>query len=901
MAVQSDTSRIQYAGNNSTTTSYAVPFVFQENSHLKAIARTSAGVESVVTLTNHTGAGNVNGGTVRTAVAVPATSTLTIYREVPATQTTTYAEGGDFPAASHERALDKLTQIAQQNQRQIGASLRLSESSQIAPLPVPTGTGQHILSSVGGANPSWQSLPSLSIGPVIATGSTTPRSVQDRFSDSINVKDFGAVGDGVADDTAAFQSAANAGGTVYVPKGTYRIVGQVTIGSATTIEVANGTVFTMDCSGENGRGFFFNKAIGSGICGDFVINASATSLGSDGSKNSCIQFGNAFDDAAPTVTRHCFCEGKIEINISGAQNVKAVYLSGWVEDTVISGVHVTGQTNYAITAHWTKDAACVPTKTWHAHNITIQNCKVYQKSGFAKPLRGFTLTAVGRATLIDCLSDTTSLNYNLFVGDYGYTYSQNVTNAQAFDISLIRCASHEATNAVSADVVSAQVGHVQSITVTNGGTGYTSAPTVVFSGTGGATATATVSGGAVTAITLTKCGSYTPSAPPTISFSGGGGSGAAATANMWFSPEWNGSSNNAAVSVIDCSTQKATATPNTTTYSIAASGLSHLVVKGSYLADHRFAISADNTANVTVTDSDFDNIGAGCVAGTSSTGLTFSNNWIHDSGTTTTSTNINAVDLTGFDNATVFSNRFGENNNFRYLVNIASGTANTIVVANKFESLNTGASNPAAVFRAADAQNVLIDANTVAASVPMIHPLAADPIAIASGAITVPSSKSVIYLLTDTEATSATDNLNWIDGGYEGQVVYFSTTSSSRDVVFKDIVSFSCTATASDDFVTATGHTFSNGDQVVFTSLTGGTGLSTNVRYFVRDSETNRFKVSATSSGSAIDISTNANAGAVQLGNMNLAGDFTCDNNQDTITLIKRGTSWWEVARSNNQ
>ena len=130
MAVQSDTSSISYTGNNSTVTSYAVPFAFLENTHLAATAKvTSTGVETAVTLTNHTGAGDPNGGTVRTSVAVPATSTLTIYRTVPATQTTTYQEGGDFPAASHERALDKLTFLSQQNERAVERSLRVTEGS----------------------------------------------------------------------------------------------------------------------------------------------------------------------------------------------------------------------------------------------------------------------------------------------------------------------------------------------------------------------------------------------------------------------------------------------------------------------------------------------------------------------------------------------------------------------------------------------------------------------------------------------------------------------------------------------------------------------------------------------------------------------------------------------------
>jgi hypothetical protein len=35
-------------------------------------------------------------------------------------------------------------------------------------------------------------------------------------------------------------------------------------------------------------------------------------------------------------------------------------------------------------------------------------------------------------------------------------------------------------------------------------------------------------------------------------------------------------------------------------------------------------------------------------------------------------------------------------------------------------------------------------------------------------------------------------------------------------------------------------------------------------------------------------------------GNLKLAGDCVLDNFEDTITLIKRGTEWLEIARSNN-
>ena len=69
---------------------------------------------------------------------------------------------------------------------------------------------------------------------IIATGSDTPRNLADRFSDIVNVKDFGAVGDGIEDDTAAIQAALEYARTMptlkpVVGTGTYRITGQLRI------------------------------------------------------------------------------------------------------------------------------------------------------------------------------------------------------------------------------------------------------------------------------------------------------------------------------------------------------------------------------------------------------------------------------------------------------------------------------------------------------------------------------------------------------------------------------------------------------------------------------------------------------------------------------------------------
>lgn len=61
------------------------------------------------------------------------------------------------------------------------------------------------------------------------------RAINLKLAETVSVKDFGAVGDGVTDDTAAIQAAHNASYSVYYPNGYYNVTGNITLRTGTNI------------------------------------------------------------------------------------------------------------------------------------------------------------------------------------------------------------------------------------------------------------------------------------------------------------------------------------------------------------------------------------------------------------------------------------------------------------------------------------------------------------------------------------------------------------------------------------------------------------------------------------------------------------------------------------------
>lgn len=229
MTLSTTASRVSYAGNDSTDT-FAFSFKIWAASNLKVYLRDNATlVDTLQVLSSDYTIDIADEDYPDTGNVVfddpPATGqTVVIVRDMPLTQELDLIGSGAFPAEAVERQLDKLAAEIQTLREQIGRSLVLPIGTTLRDLVLPEF----------GATDAGKALV------VNATGDAIELSSETLGVAFLSVKSFGAVGDGVADDTEAVNDAFDylraqiheqdeTAASIFIvfPGGTYRLTGAI--------------------------------------------------------------------------------------------------------------------------------------------------------------------------------------------------------------------------------------------------------------------------------------------------------------------------------------------------------------------------------------------------------------------------------------------------------------------------------------------------------------------------------------------------------------------------------------------------------------------------------------------------------------------------------------------------
>jgi hypothetical protein len=194
----------------------------------------------------------------------------------------------------------------------------------------------------------------------------------------LNVHAFGAVGDGIHDDTAAIQAALDQGGDVYIPLGTYNI--------STPLSVRAGTVF-------HGVSSANTNLVYSGTDSALVIAESAQNVML---QNLSVTYPNnaGTSGGAIEVSNDCFLIAIQNIYTSGGYN--GLQIDNQVNTIYVQNVHCTG--NYA--GLFCQSGADVSNSVFRGGQVGIQldstsgafNC---DQSAFYGPLGMWTTNTLG--------------------------------------------------------------------------------------------------------------------------------------------------------------------------------------------------------------------------------------------------------------------------------------------------------------------------------------------------------------------------------------------------------------------------------------------------------------------------------------------------------------------------
>jgi hypothetical protein len=214
---------VQYGGDGSRTT---FPFAFPvlAGDDLLVFVGTAPATGFAIT-----GIGDPEGGAVEFISAPAAGTTITLLRRTESIRDTAFVDGGPFRAAAINAELDRIMLLIQEDREEHGRALRAhpAETESDFCLPPTTARANKLLGFDSAGKPAVFGTGTLPAGGdasgalVTANGATTARTLGEHTAALVNVRDFGALGDGITDDSAAFAAAIIAaqsrGARIYVP------------------------------------------------------------------------------------------------------------------------------------------------------------------------------------------------------------------------------------------------------------------------------------------------------------------------------------------------------------------------------------------------------------------------------------------------------------------------------------------------------------------------------------------------------------------------------------------------------------------------------------------------------------------------------------------------------------
>lgn len=331
MTVTTSTARVVHNGNG-TTTQFAVPFRFLENAQVAVFLRDAAGIQTLWTEnTQYTlaGADLAAGGTLTVNTSptdyTPATGErLVVIRAVPITQETDYVENDPFPAETHERTVDKLTMVNQEQTERLDRTFTIPETDAYA--------GSFVLpGDVERAN-RFLAFDALG-GPTVAVGTTPTTTPVSAFMESLlSSADASSVRTQI--DAAALGTA-----NVFTKTQTWKL--GVDVASASALALGDGNIFTI--TGSNAITSIGTKGVGTLVLLRF---AAALTLTHDNDNIELQTGANITTAAGDTVFAHEHASGKWRLtNYARADGTALVSSTGVVKQVVGSATLAGSTTN----------------------------------------------------------------------------------------------------------------------------------------------------------------------------------------------------------------------------------------------------------------------------------------------------------------------------------------------------------------------------------------------------------------------------------------------------------------------------------------------------------------------------------------------------------------------------